>query len=354
MSGIWGRNIRISIFGESHGVAIGITLHNLPAGFELDMSEVEREMARRAPGGAFSTTRKEADKVEIVSGIFEGKTTGAPLTGIIYNTNARSKDYQPDVPRPGHSDYGWWVRSQGNYDYRGGGHSSGRITAPLVFAGAVAKQILAKKGVEIGSHILSVKDVDDLAFGTQITECMLDDLNHSSFPLLDNGVRESMQNTIIAAQRDGDSVGGKIQCAIIGMPAGIGNPFFHSLESELSSMLFSIPAVKAVSFGNAEDMSRSYGSEANDAWCISNGKIATKTNNNGGILGGISTGMPIVFDVTIKPTPSIYKQQDSVSLSQNNECKLQIEGRHDPCILVRALPVVEAAAAIVMLDALGD
>lgn len=354
MSGIWGKNIKLSLFGESHGVAIGVTIHNLPAGFRLDMDEIEREMARRAPGGEFSTTRKEADKVEIVSGIFEGKTTGAPLTGIIYNTNTRSKDYQPDIPRPSHSDYGWWVKTGGNNDYRGGGHSSGRITAPLVFAGAIAKQILAKKGIFVGSHILAIKDIYDLAFGTQITECMLDDLTHCSFPVLDNRVRESMQNEIIMARKDGDSVGGKIQCAVVGMPAGVGSPFFHSLESELSSMLFSIPAVKAVSFGNAEDMSKTYGSIANDAWCIRDGKISTKTNNNGGILGGISTGMPIVFDVTIKPTPSIYKEQDSVSLSKNEECKLRIEGRHDPCILVRALPVVEAAAAIVMLDALGE
>lgn len=354
MSGIWGRKIQLSIFGESHGQAIGITINGLPSGVKLDMQEIQFQMSRRAPGGAFSTTRKELDQVEIVSGIFDGRTTGSPLTGIIYNTNTRSQDYIQNIPRPSHSDYGYYVKTNGHNDYRGGGHSSGRITAPLVFAGAVCRQILSRKGIEIGSHILAVKDNYDRRFDSQITPCMLDDLVHSSFPVLDGRMKEIMQNEIISAQQNGDSVGGKIQCAVTGMPAGVGDPFFHSVESVLSSLLFSVPAVKSVSFGESQEMSEMYGSEANDAFRYENGKVVTTTNNNGGILGGITTGMPIVFEVIIKPTPSIFKEQDSVDLLKKQNCKLTIQGRHDPCILVRALPVVESVTAIAMLDSLGD
>ncbi len=354
MSGIWGRKIGLSIFGESHGQAIGITINGLPSGVRLDMQEIEFQMARRAPGGEFSTPRKEADKVEIVSGILDGRTTGAPLTGIIYNTNTRSGDYNQAVPRPSHSDWGYYVKTHGNNDYRGGGHSSGRITAPLVFAGAICRQILSHKGIEVGSHILAVKDNYDKRFGNDIIPCMLDDLSHSAFPLLDERMKDIMQDAIRSAQHNGDSVGGKIQCAVTGMPAGVGDPFFHSVESVLSSLLFSVPAVKSVSFGESQDLSTKLGSEVNDEFCYHNGKVVTTTNNNGGILGGITIGMPIVFEVVIKPTPSIFKEQNSVDLVKGENCKLTIQGRHDPCILVRALPVVEAVTAIAMLECLGE
>ncbi len=353
MSAVWGNKIKITIFGESHSEAIGIVIDNLPAGATLDMDEIKREMARRAPnGGEFSTPRKEGDEVEIVSGYFDGKTTGTPLCGIIRNTNTRSKDYSmfKEVFRPGHSDYGYFLKSGGNNDYRGGGHSSGRLTAPIVFCGAVCKQLLKEKGVKVGSHIMSIADIKDDAFGVDIDGDKLENLTKEVFPLLYKNKFEPMRKIIADARNEGDSVGGTIECAVTGLQGGIGEPFFESVESRLSSLLFSLPAVKGVQFGKGYELSKMKGSQANDPFEFKDGNVVTKTNNNGGILGGISTGMPIVFNVAIKPTASIFKEQNSVNINSKENTKLKIQGRHDSCIVVRAVPVIEAVAAIAIYD----
>ncbi len=353
MSAVWGNKIKITIFGESHSEAIGIVIDNLPAGATLDMDEIKREMARRAPnGGEFSTPRKEGDEVEIVSGYFDGKTTGTPLCGIIRNTNTRSKDYSmfKEVFRPGHSDYGYFLKSGGNNDYRGGGHSSGRLTAPIVFCGAVCKQLLREKGVKVGSHIMSIADIKDGMFGVDIDGDKLENLTKEVFPLLDKNKFEPMRKIIADARNEGDSVGGTIECAVTGLQGGIGEPFFESVESRLASLLFSVPAVKGVQFGKGYELSKMKGSQANDPFEFKDGNVVTKTNNNGGILGGISTGMPIVFNVAIKPTASIFKEQNSVNINSKENTKLKIQGRHDSCIVVRAVPVIEAVAAIAIYD----
>lgn len=353
MSTVWGNKIKIAIFGESHSEAIGVVIDNLPAGVVLDMQEIDREMARRAPnGGEFSTPRKEGDKVEIVSGYFDGKTTGTPLCGIIRNTNTKSSDYSQlkSVFRPGHSDYGYYLKSGGNNDYRGGGHSSGRLTATLVFCGAICKQLLRQKGIEIGAHIRSVKDIEDKAFDVNIDKAMLKELGGEVLPLIDKTKYEPIRERILQARSEGDSVGGVIQCAVVGLEGGIGEPFFDSIESRLASLLFSVPAVKGVQFGKGYELTKMYGSEANDPFRYVDGKVVTSTNNNGGILGGLSTGMPVVFDVAVKPTASIFKEQDTIDVSKKENTKLSLKGRHDSCIVVRAVPVIEAVAAIAVYD----
>ncbi|MDE6189359.1 MAG: chorismate synthase [Clostridia bacterium] len=353
MGAVWGNKIKITIFGESHSEAIGIVVDGLPSGVNLDMEEVKREMARRAPnGGEFSTPRKEADEVEIVSGYFDGKTTGTPLCGIIKNTNTKSKDYSllKEVFRPGHSDYGYYLKSGGNNDYRGGGHSSGRLTAPIVFCGAICKQLLREKGISIGSHISSIANIKDETFPIDFDSEKLEKLTGEVFPLLDKSKFETMRSAILEAREQGDSVGGVIECMISGLEGGVGEPFFDSIESRLASLLFSVPAVKGVQFGKGYKLTEMKGSEANDAFEFVSGKVVTKTNNNGGILGGISTGMPIVFDVAIKPTASIFKEQDSINITTGENTKLKIQGRHDSCIVVRAVPVIEAVAAIAIYD----
>ena len=352
MSSIWKNNIEITIFGESHGKAIGIILGNLPAGIKIDMDEVAREMKRRAPGrNKMSTPRKEADNVEVVSGLYEGITTGAPLCGMIYNCDQHSKDYSllKEKMRPGHSDYPAFVKYQGFNDVRGGGHFSGRITAPIVFAGAIAKQILAKQGIHVGAHILSIKDIYDEYFDMRLSNETLNYLSEQQYPVLNKDIYDQFVKTIDEARMNQDSVGGKIECAIIGLKAGLGDPFFDSIESHLSSLLFSIPAVKSVAFGN-DRISEMFGSEANDCYYYDKDVIKTKTNNNGGIIGGISNGMPIVFNVGIKPTPSISKIQETVDIKHHQNTTLEIHGRHDPCIVFRATVVVEAMAALTILD----
>ena len=352
MSSTWKNNIEITIFGESHGKAIGIILGNLPAGIKIDMDEVAREMKRRAPGrNKMSTPRKEADNVEVVSGLYEGITTGAPLCGMIYNCDQHSKDYSllKEKMRPGHSDYPAFVKYQGFNDVRGGGHFSGRITAPIVFAGAIAKQILAKQGIHVGAHILSIKDIYDEYFDMRLSNDTLNYLSEQQYPVLNKDIYDQFVKTIDEARMNQDSVGGKIECAIIGLKAGLGDPFFDSIESHLSSLLFSIPAVKSVAFGN-DRISEMFGSEANDCYYYDKDVIKTKTNNNGGIIGGISNGMPIVFNVGIKPTPSISKIQETVDIKHHQNTTLEIHGRHDPCIVFRATVVVEAMAALTILD----
>jgi chorismate synthase len=354
MSGVWGNSIKYSIFGESHGKAIGINIDGLPPGIKLDLQYIQSEMERRAPGrNEFSTPRKEADSFEIISGYFNEHTTGAPLCALIWNSNQHSKDYDKlkDVMRPGHADYSGNIKYSGFNDYRGGGHFSGRITAPLVFAGAVAKQILSKENIIIGSHIYSIGNTYDTPFDmTNVDSECLSQLLKDSFPVLNEKKASEMQNLILEAKKDSDSVGGIIEAAVLNLPAGIGSPFFDSLESTLAHMLFSVPAVKGVEFGAGFGISEMRGSEANDELYIEDGMVRTTTNNNGGILGGITNGMPVIFKAAIKPTSSIGKLQKTIDISREENTELKVVGRHDPCIVQRAVPVVEAAAAIAVLD----
>lgn len=356
MSGMFGNNLKISIFGESHGTAIGLTIDGLPSGFQIDLEKVNFEMERRAPGrNKLSTARKEGDNVEIISGLFNGKTTGTPLCGIIKNSDKRSKDYSKlkDLMRPGHADYTGNIRYEGFNDYRGGGHFSGRITAPLVFGGAICKQILESYGIKIVSHIKQIGNVkDDFFDKVNIDDSLIDSLRKEELPLINKDLEDSIRNEILDAKKEGDSVGGIIECAIINAMPGIGNPFFDSVESTLSHLLFSVPAVKGVEFGEGFNIANLRGSKCNDEFYYEGEKVKTRTNNNGGILGGITNGMPIVFRVVIKPTPSILKVQDTVDINEKKNCKLQIEGRHDPCIVQRALPVIEAVSAIGILELL--
>lgn len=354
MSGMWGNKLKVSIFGESHGAGIGITIDGLPSGFEINMDEVLKEMARRAPGKSrLSTTRKEADMPEILSGFFEGKTTGTPLCAIIRNSDQHSKDYGKlkDLMRPGHADYPGFIKYKGFNDYRGGGHFSGRITAPLVFAGAVCKQILEAKGIKIGAHVKSIGKVNDKSFfDVDLTNELLDEIKVNELPLLDPNKEEEMRNTILEARKEQDSVGGTIECAVLGIEAGIGNPFFDSVESTLAHLMFSVPAVKGIEFGKGFSMSEHRGSECNDEYYYDGDKVKTYTNNNGGITGGITNGMPILFKVGIKPTPSISKKQKTIDINEHKDAELVIEGRHDPCIVQRAIPVIEAVTAIGIIE----
>lgn len=354
MSGMWGNKLKVSIFGESHGAGIGITIDGLPSGFEINMDEVLKEMARRAPGKSrLSTTRKEADMPEILSGFFEGKTTGTPLCAIIRNSDQHSKDYGKlkDLMRPGHADYPGFIKYKGFNDYRGGGHFSGRITAPLVFAGAVCKQILESKGIRIGAHVKSIGKVHDKSFfDVDLTNELLDEIKVNELPLLDPKKEEEMRNTILEARKEQDSVGGTIECAVLGIDAGIGDPFFDSVESTLAHLMFSVPAVKGIEFGKGFSMSEHRGSECNDEYYYDGNKVKTYTNNNGGITGGITNGMPILFKVGIKPTPSISKKQKTIDINEHKDAELVIEGRHDPCIVQRAIPVIEAVTAIGIME----
>ena len=358
MSGIWGNKIKISIFGESHGEAIGINIDGLPAGFEIDMDKVFYEMERRAPGrNELSTPRKEKDLPEILSGYFEGKTTGTPLCAIIRNTNTKSKDYSKlkDIMRPGHADYTGNIRYGGFNDYRGGGHFSGRITAPLVFAGAICRQVLENKGILITAHIKSIADIEDKSFlDVDINEELIQGFKGEDLPLIDHTLKESMKNKILAAKEEFDSVGGTVECAVLGIEPGIGNPFFDSVESTLAHLMFSIPAVKGIEFGRGFDITKLKGSEANDSMYFEQEKVKTKTNNNGGILGGITNGMPIVFNTAIKPTSSILKPQNTVNINTKEDTVLEVNGRHDPCIVQRALSVIEAVTAIGILDLIRE
>lgn len=354
MSGMWGNNIRISIFGESHGNAIGINIDGLPSGFEIDMDKVMIEMSRRAPGkSSLSTPRKEGDIPEILSGYFEGKTTGTPLCAIIRNSNTKSKDYSKlkDVMRPGHADYTGVMRYDGFNDYRGGGHFSGRITAPLVFAGAICKQILESKGISIAAHVNSIGSIKDNSFlDVDINEELISSFKGRELPLINSELEEEMRQEVMNARKDMDSVGGTVECAVLGVKPGVGNPFFDSVESTLAHLMFSVPAVKGIEFGRGFDISKMRGSEANDEYYLDDKTVKTRTNNNGGILGGITNGMPIVFKVAIKPTASIFKEQRTVNIATMEETKLKIEGRHDPCIVQRALPVIESVTAIGILE----
>lgn len=352
MSFTTGEKIRISLFGQSHSEAMGVVVDGLPAGIKIDEEKLSRFMARRAPGNdPFSTTRKEGDKVKFVAGITDSFTNGAPLCAIIENTNTRSRDYENlrDIPRPGHADFAAWSKFGEYRDVSGGGQFSGRLTAPLCIAGGILKQLLEEKGIFIGAHISSVGNVEDDSFNPcYVTkEDFVDD---KPFPVLNDVQGEKMKEEILSAKKDADSIGGTIECAVVGVPAGVGDTFFGGWEGSISSAVFGIPAVKGVEFGRGFDSSKIRGSENNDAFMVKDGKIVTETNNHGGILGGISSGMPIIFKVAMKPTPSIGKEQKSVSLSKKESRALIIEGRHDPCIVKRAVPCIEAAAAIAVAN----
>ena len=354
MSSVFGRNLVLSIFGESHGECVGIVLSGLPAGLKLDMENVALDMARRAPGrNGFSTGRQETDEVRIVSGVYKGCTTGAPLCGLIENKGQRSKDYDTEklMARPSHADYTGSVRYGGFNDPRGGGHFSGRLTAPLVFAGAIARQWLESLGVTAGAHILQIGDVRDEMFdAASIDAEKLREMRDKNFPALDEQAGQKMMEDIAKAKEKGDSVGGIVECALVGAPAGWGSPFFHSVESCVSALLFSIPAVKGVEFGAGFGFARVKGSEANDPFINMDGKIRTSTNNNGGINGGITNGMPIIVRCALKPTPSIALPQHTICIEDGQEGEITVSGRHDPCIVPRALPAVEAAIMLAIMD----
>ena len=356
MSGILGMNIKMAIYGESHGKAIGVVLDGLPPGLKLDEEAIAKEMARRAPGqNALSTARKEKDAVEIESGFFNGYTTGTPLCARIANSDQHSKDYSilADKMRPGHADYAGRVHYQGFNDYRGGGHFSGRITAPLVFAGAVAKQALAQQGIIVGSHILQINDVCEERFNPLgMEDAELAALSRKSFAVMDDAVGEAMQQRILKAKGELNSVGGVIEAMALHLPVGIGAPYFDSVESRLSQALFSVPAVKGVEFGDGFAFAGLTGAEANDAMHYEGEKVTCFTNHNGGITGGLTNGMPLVVRVAVKPTPSIAQEQKTVSLKEHKDTTLTIVGRHDPCIVQRAVPVIEAVIAWTLWDLL--
>lgn len=349
---IWGENFKLSIFGESHGVGIGVVIDGIPSGTELDMEEISRCMQRRAPGrNKMSTPRKEADEVQILSGFYNGTTTGTPLCAVIMNTNTRSGDYEPQLMRPGHADYTAVKKYGLCRDFRGGGHFSGRITAPLVFAGAVARQILEKRGITVGSHIFSIGEAMDTPFDmTNLSPDTLKQLSRKDFPVIDEARGEAMKAIIEEKRMEQNSVGGIVECGVTGMDAGVGSPFFGSVESRLSSMMFSIPAVKGIEFGLGFDFATTDGKTANDEFYIRDGEIRTYTNNNAGINGGITNGMPIVFRLAFKPTPSIGMTQKTVDIDKMENVEINVKGRHDPCIVHRGAVVAEAAAAIAILD----
>lgn len=347
--------MKYTIFGESHGPAIGITLTGVPAGLELDWETIRFEMARRAPGkSAVTTARKEADEVQVLSGLFEGKTTGAPLCAVIENTDTRSKDYEKtkDLARPGHADWPAHVRYGGYNDYRGGGHFSGRLTAPLVFAGAVAKQILAQKGVYVGAHISSVYGISDASMEDWFS---LKEVAAKEFPVLDDEKGEEMKEAILEAKEDMDSVGGSIECAVFGLPVGLGDPDFGlNAEGIFSQYLFAVPAVKAVAFGAGVAFALMRGSEANDPLYVDDdGTVKGEQNCAGGINGGITNGMPVTFEVTMRPTPSIARTQFTIDMNKMENAELELTGRHDPCVVPRAVPVIEAAAALAACELMG-
>lgn len=354
MSSIWGERLKISLFGESHGTGIGIVVDGFPPGITVDFEKINFEMERRKPkSSVFSTKRKESDAIEILSGLYQGRTTGTPICAVIRNHDTRSQDYErtSHLARPGHADYSGYVRFGGFNDFRGGGHFSARLTAPLVFAGALARQFLEEKGVFIGSHIQSIGDISDAPFDmTHVSREQLERLNKMEIPVNDTSCAEAYLQLIDEARRDLDSVGGIIETAVIGLPPGIGTPYFGNVEGKLSSILFSIPAVKGVEFGAGFAITRMRGSEANDSFYIDGNAIRTRTNNNGGINGGITNGMPVIFRVALKPVSSISKVQETIDIIRMENALLEIKGRHDTCVVPRAVPVVEAACAIALCD----
>ena len=350
MSSTYGEHLKLSIFGQSHGAAIGMTMDGIPAGLPVDEDVLQAFLNRRAPGqNDWSTPRKEEDRPELLSGVLNGFTCGAPIAAMIRNKNTRSGDYANlmDCPRPGHADYTAQIKYGGYQDVSGGGHFSGRLTAPLCIAGGLCKQWLEEYGIRVGAHIAAIAGVQDAAFDPMHPQL---DAVGTDFPVLNAEAGAKMREAVSAARMDLDSVGGVIECAVTGLPAGLGEPMFGGVESRIAQIVYGVPAVKSVEFGIGAEAANLRGSQCNDAFTVANGNISTLTNNAGGILGGITNGMPIVFRAAIKPTPSISRPQQSVSLSGGKEQELVVKGRHDPCIVPRAVPVMEAAAAIAMFD----
>lgn len=352
MKNVLGNHITITLFGESHGPQIGVVIDGLTPGLDVDLEFMRSQLELRKPHGRISTQRVESDEPHIVSGVFEGKTTGTPLCILFENSNTKSKDYSKTkhLMRPGHADFTALEKYHGFADYRGGGHFSGRMTTPIVAAGAILIQALQKKGIYIGSHIQKCGPIEDRTFADYQTD--IEKVNALLFPVLDETAAENMHAYMLQAAEEGDSVGGILETVVVGMPAGVGEPWFDSIESMLSHGLFGIPAVKGVEFGEGFGFADLKGSEANDAFAISNQKVITKTNHNGGVNGGITNGMPIWFRTVVKPTPSIYKQQETVNVETMEPEILQIQGRHDPAIIHRARVVVDSMTAIVLADAL--
>lgn len=349
----FGEKIKITVFGQSHAEAIGVTVEGLPSGFEVDTDRVQKFLDRRAPGkNQFSTQRNEADKVEYLSGLVDGKTCGAPLTAVIFNKDCHSKDYSElrEKMRPSHADYPAGVKFGDNYDVRGGGQFSGRMTAPICIAGAILIQLLEKKDIYIGAHISSVGSIKDKKFdNTSLDTDVLKSASRKEFPVLDDEAGEEMKRLIVSAKENLDSVGGTIECMAIGVPVGVGEPMFEGLENVIAQSVFAIPAVKGIEFGLGFESSSLFGSQNNDEYYFDeNGRVRTRTNNAGGICGGLCTGMPVSFRVAIKPTPSIAKPQNTVNLRTKENDVLEIHGRHDPCIVHRAVPCIEAAMALAL------
>ncbi len=347
MSSTYGENLRLTIFGQSHSPAIGVTMEGLPAGFAIDMAALQAFLDRRAPGrDKNSTTRREPDAPEFLCGLTDNVTCGAPLTAIIRNTNTRSKDYSEleRKPRPGHADYTAYVKYGASRDYAGGGHFSGRLTAPLCIAGGICLQLLKREGITVRARIRSVADVTD---ETAFTESV----SHKPFPTVSDEAGEAMQQRIADAKSAGDSVGGVVECIVDGLPVGLGDPMFGGMENRIASAVFGIPAVKGVEFGDGFDVARLRGSENNDPFRVEDGKVVTATNHCGGILGGITNGAPLIVRAAFKPTPSIGIEQHTVDLHTMENTTLTVHGRHDPCIVHRAVPCVEAAVAIAVYDA---
>lgn len=354
MSSTYGEKIKISVFGESHGNGIGVVIDGLPSGVKIDMDKVLVQMARRAPGkDKTATPRLEKDFPNVLSGMLDNTLTGAPLCAVIENTNTRSGDYGNllSCPRPGHSDYAAFVKYNGANDIRGGGHFSGRITAPIVFAGAVCRQILEQKGIRIAAHIASIGSVSDERFNPiEIKDELIEKLNFSSFALIDDSTEQKMRDEVESARTSLDSVGGTIECAITGIGAGFGDPMFDGVEGVIAKAAFGVPAIKGIEFGKGFELSKMRGSQSNDPFRYKDGKVVTETNNMGGILGGITNGMPVIFRAAVKPTPSISQKQKTVDLQKGENAELEIHGRHDPCIVPRAVPVIEAVTAIAILN----
>ena len=356
MSSEFGNLLKISVFGQSHGKAIGVVVDGLPAGEAIDLEELDRFLDRRRTGkNRLSTARKESDVPVFLSGLENGVTCGAPLCAVIENSDQHSSDYRElrDKPRPGHADYTAYVKWKGQADMRGGGHFSGRLTAPLCVAGGIAKQILARRGVYVGAHLWSVGTERDTPFPLRPTRELFESVAAKPFPVLDDQAGERMQSLILEARQAQDSVGGVIECAATGMPAGLGDPMFGGVENVLASIIYGVPAVKGLEFGDGFGVASLRGSQNNDPYYYDeSGAVRTRTNHAGGILGGITTGMPIVFRAAVKPTSSIAQEQDTVDLETGENAKLCVHGRHDPCIVPRAVPVIESAAAIALLDML--
>ncbi len=354
MSSTYGDKIKISVFGESHGNGIGVVIDGLPAGVKIDMGKVLVHMARRAPGkDKTATPRLEKDFPKVLSGMLDDTLTGAPLCAVIENTNTKSGDYSNLLacPRPGHSDYTAFVKYNASNDIRGGGHFSGRLTAPIVFAGAICRQILESKGIKICAHINNIGTAYDESFNPVcIDDKLIEKLNNSSFALINDSVEEEMRTQVEQARLELDSIGGSIECAVTGIEAGFGEPMFDGVEGVIAKAVFGVPAIKGIEFGKGFELAQMRGSQSNDAFRYENDKVVTETNNCGGILGGITNGMPIIFRACVKPTPSISQKQNTVDLQKKENAELEIHGRHDPCIVPRAVPVIEAVTAIAIIN----